>query len=210
MRSNKKKATQHISLFFVILVCALLCCACTYTRSPEQNARNIDFSSLEMSELEAYIEIGDYKGLTLTLGDKSKGEAVWDAVLENSHINDYPMQHFYYYIVQIKGQYEYYAESAGMSYDELIKELGVTDGMIHEEARDLTKKDILCAIIQKKEGILLTEEEKQTHLDRYVEKYVSEYGYSEDYVRTNMTEEIYGSMLYDKTTEFLILNNSFN
>ena len=163
-----------------------------------------------MSELEAYIEIGDYKGLTLTLGDKSKGEAVWDAVLENSHINDYPMQHFYYYIVQIKGQYEYYAESAGMSYDELIKELGVTDGMIHEEARDLTKKDILCAIIQKTEGILLTEEEKQTHLDRYVEKYVSEYGYSEDYVRTNMTEEIYGSMLYDKTTEFLILNNSFN
>ena len=204
------KALKTVGAFILILVFALLCCACTYTRSPEQNAKKTEFSSLELSKLEEYINIGRYKELSLSRGSMSRGDAVWKAVLEGSKVKEYPEQHVYYYVGQIKEQYEYYAESAGMTYDDILKKLGVNDGAILKEARELTKRDIICAIIQKRESISLTDEEKQTHLDRYVEKYVSEYGYSEDYVRANMTEEIYGSMLYDKTTEFLILNNSFN
>ena len=116
----------------------------------------------------------------------------------------------YYYVGQLKAQYEYYAKSAGISYDEILSELGVTDGEILREAKALTKRDVICAIIQKSEDITLSDDEKQTHFARYVEKYVFEYGYSEDYVHANMADEIYSSMLYDKTTEFLILNNNFN
>ena len=46
-------------------------------------------------------------------------------------------------------------------------------------------------------------------LDKYVEKYVTNYGYSEDYVRKNLIEEIYKSMIYDKMIEYLVLKNTF-
>lgn len=204
------KAPKLFGTFLLFLICVCLFCACTYTRSPEQSAKKTDFSSLELSELERYIDIGQYKSLSLTQGSRGRGESVWEAILGGAEIKEYPEGHVYYYVGQIKEQYGYYAKNAGMSYDDIIKELGVTDGTILKEARDLTKKDIICAIIQKRENITLTDEEKQTHFDRYVAKYVSEYGYGEEYVRANMADEIYDSMLYDKTTEFLILNNSFN
>ena len=206
-----KKTPRFIGAFLLILICTLSCCACTYTISPEQNAKKIDFLSLEPSALERYIDMGGYKNITVAQqGSASRGEAVWSAILESSEVKEYPEQHVYYYVAQLKAQYEYYAKSAGMSYSDITKELGVTDGTILKEAKELTKRDIICAIVQKNEGISLTDEEKQTHFDRYVDMYVSEYGYSEEYVRANMTDEIYGSMLYDKTTEFLILNNNFN
>lgn len=210
LQNSKKLALRFVGSLLLILICALWCGACTYTRSPEQSAKQMDFLSLDVLTLEGYIEIGQYKGLTLSQGGKSKSVAVWDAILSGADIKEYPEEHIYYYVGQIKDQYKYYADRAGISYEQLTSELGINEGAILKEARELTKRDIICAIIQKKESISLSAEEKQVHFDRYVEQYVSEYGYSEDYVRANMAEEIYGSMLYDKTTEFLVINNKFN
>ena len=79
--------------------------------------------------------------------------------------------------------------------------------LLHDIAKELTEcelKDILA-----KEGITLTEDEKNTFFDRYVKKYAESYKYSEEYVRAELTELVYDSMLYDKTVEFLIIHNSF-
>ena len=81
-------------------------------------------------------------------------------------------------------------------------------GGILEEAKALTKSDLVYSVIVKLEGIRVTEDEKERLFDRYVDKYVSVYGYSADYVKKNLSSEIYSSMLYDKTTEFLLTNNN--
>ena len=81
-------------------------------------------------------------------------------------------------------------------------------GAILEEAKALTKSDLVYSAIVKLENISISESEKERLFDKYVEKYVSVYGYNAEYVKKNMADEIYDSMLYDKTTEFLIKNNN--
>ena len=73
----------------------------------------------------------------------------------------------------------------------------------------MVRKDIVYRYIVECEGISVTDEERTALFDRYVDKYVSDYGYHREYVLTNMTEMIHDSMLYDKTMEFLIANNEF-
>ena len=95
-----------------------------------------------------------------------------------------------------------------MTYEDILKELGESEATILERSKSMTKKDILVAQIAKLENIYITDDEKTLYFDKYVAKYVSEYGYDADYVTENMAKEIHSSMLYDKITEFLILNNN--
>lgn len=183
--------------------------SCSYKEQPEEHG-SMELLKLEKEEFEKYIILGQYKGLSVEVGaDETRGEAVWRAVVELSEIGEYPVSHVYYYRDQIIAEYKFYAEQAGVSYDEMLVSLGESETSILEEAKMLTKSDLVYAAIVRNEGIEITEEEKQKLFDRYAEKYVSKYGYEEEYVRAELTDEIYGSMLYDKTTEFLIVSNSF-
>ena len=67
---------------------------------------------------------------------------------------------------------------------------------------------VLHALI-KAENITLTDADKQNNFERYVVKFVDDYGYGEEYVRENMSEQIYDTMLFDKTVERLITLNTF-
>ena len=173
------------------------------------SGEKIDFLALELSALEGYVEIGQYTELEIELGESDKGSAVWNAVISGSKVKSYPEKQVYYYVEQLQGQYKYYAEQAGISYEEMLGQLGMDEVAILKEAKAMTKGDIIYAIVVKKENISLSESEKQSLVGRYVDKYVSEYGYTKEYVEKNLIDEIYGSMLYDKTTEFLIINNRF-
>ena len=214
------KTVRSVISLFVLTAILLSFAACSWKDAMTVDGEKVDFNAMTTEELSEYMEIGQYKGMTVALQNGQKrGDAVWNAVVANATFKHYPETHVYYYIEQIEDQYRYYAEEAGMSYDELLKALNVTDADIIAEAKEMTKKDILYAIVQKNEGITLTEEEKQKHFQRYVEMYVSdgeggygytaEKGYGEEYVKANMADQIYESMLYDKTTEFLIINNTF-
>ena len=57
-------------------------------------------------------------------------------------------------------------------------------------------------------GIEVTEKDKERLFDRYVEKFVADYGYDRAYVENEMRELIFDTMLYDKTMEYLTLNNT--
>ena len=181
---------------------------CTVKTPFDVEGKKQDFFALELSELETYITVGTYKGLNITQGEKAKDEVVWGAIASASKVQKYPEEHVYYYVDQFKGQYRYYAEQAGMSYEDMLAALGISEADILERSKEMTKKDILIAIIAKRENIVVTDEEKASFFDKYVNKYVSEYGYNVEYVTENMAEQIYSSMLYDKITEFLILNNN--
>ena len=193
---------------FVLVMCALLV-SCAFNPKLEVEGKKQDFSAMSRAELEKYLTVGKYKGMQITLNGRTKEAAVWDAILKNCEVHEYPSEHVYYYKNQREAEYSYYAELAGVSYKEMLKQLGESESTILQEAKKLTKKDIAYAIIVKIEKISLTEEEKTNYFDMYVDKYVEEYGYTKEHVVKEMKELIYSSMLYDKTTEFLILNNSF-
>ncbi|MBQ7383301.1 MAG: hypothetical protein IJV72_00730, partial [Clostridia bacterium] len=77
------------------------------------------------------------------------------------------------------------------------------------EARELTRDDLVFAAVVKAENISLSDADKQNNFDKYVEKFVNSYGYGEEYVRENMSEQIYETMLFDKMLEKLITLNKF-
>jgi hypothetical protein len=169
----------------------------------------IDIGATDREDAKKYVELGEYVSLAVSPGEgESRGAAIWREVESRASIKQYPVAHVYYYKGQLEAQYGYYAEQAGISYEEMLAEMGETESSILAQAKSMTKSDLVYAAIVKAESIEVSESEKQELFERYVEKYVSEYGYGKDHVRENMTDEIYGSMLYDKTTEFLLINNT--
>ena len=196
-------------LFMALLLCAMLA-SCSVEPKLEIEGQKQDFEAMSLEDLLEYVSVGEYKNMQISLEGRAKQDAVWDAVLERVDVEEYPQEHVYYYIDQLEGQYRYYAEQAGVSYKEILEQLGKSEGSILQDAKNMTKKDIAYAVIVKLEKIELSEGEKDAYFDRYVDKYVKDYGYTKEHIKSNMSELIYGSMLYDKTTEFLILNNTFS
>jgi ABC-type multidrug transport system fused ATPase/permease subunit len=86
---------------------------------------------------------------------------------------------------------------------------GASEDEIRAEAERMAVDDLLFELVKRTENISLSDNDKTEHFDRYVKKYVEDYGYDEEYVRKNLSSEVYDSMLYDKTTEFLIAYNYF-
>ena len=190
------------------VLCLLSLCACSGEEAQSTNGQKLDILGMELGQIKNYIEIGKYKGLEVSTDENTRDGAIWAAVEGNFSLKEYPEQHVLYYAEQLRAEYRYYAEQDGKSKDEIDALLEESEKSILAEARALTKSDLVYAAIVKLEGISVTEDEKAALFDRYVEKYVSVYGYGAEYVKQNMADEIYSSMLYDKTTEFLLTNNN--
>ena len=156
------------------------------------------------------VRLGAYEGLTVTLAENTdKATAVWAAVLAQSEIVSYPDQAVDYYVAQAEERYRYYAEKNGVSVEEAMAAVGLDDEALTREAKALVANDLIVLAVQKDAKIALTEDEKARLFDKYAQKYVEDFGYDLDYVKSNLSDLIYESMLYDKTTEYLILKNTF-
>lgn len=200
------RASQFLKSIVAILLVASLATvffAC-------QRASTVQVSEMSAEELNECIELCNYKGVELSLNGRSKEQALISYIVANSSVKKYPVGTVDYYLLQLQKQYRYYADQAGMSYEAMLDELGEDNITMKAEARQLVKQDMIFELIRKREGITLTDAEKSKFFDKYVTRYAEKYGYAEDYVRKELTELVYESMLYDKTIEFLILNNSFN
>ena len=203
-----KNIYTRAAALLLCLVLALFALSCK--KDEDENTDGaMDMRAVSSQELEGYATLGGYTGLSVTVGTDSKGEAVWKEIRENAKIIAYPEQQVNYYIAQIEAQYKYYAEQADMSYADMLKEFGATEESIRVEAQEMAIDDVIYELVRRAENIMLSEDEKESLFDKYVQKYVSDYGYTEQYVKENMSELIYESMLYDKTTEYLIKNNDF-
>ena len=135
---------------------------------------------------------------------------MWAAVIENFKFGNIPQQQTEYYVGQEKSRYSYYAQKAGLSYEEMLSELGISESDIRADAIAMVKQDIVYEAVRRDAKIELSDAEKQEHFDKYVKKYVADYGYTEKYVKENLSDLVYSSMLYDKTTEFLITKNNIS
>ena len=169
----------------------------------------IDVSALELSE---YVELGNYKNMTVSYdpAKTSRGDAAWAELLRISEIKKYPDRQVAYYFYQKRASYEHMAKAGGVTYEEILESLGVTEETILAESRALTAEDLVFAALVEAEGIVITDEDKSAHYQKYVELFVSQYGYSEEYVLKYLEEEIYETMLYDKTLERLISFTEFS
>jgi FKBP-type peptidyl-prolyl cis-trans isomerase (trigger factor) len=165
------------------------------------------YLSLDLSE---YISVERYTGLTVTVKEgEDKASLILKAIWEKSNVIKYPGEQVNYYYNQTRQMYLDLASGDEDRYEEILAQQNVTEDTILKDARDMVKNDLIFYYIVKDADITLTEEEKNSLYEQYVDYYVKTYKYSEDYVKENMSSLIYDSMLYDKTMEYLILNNNF-
>lgn len=204
----------------ILLVCvtllSMLLISCNKDKDGKDDAPQNTFSTVQAMDLSSvdisrYVTLGEYRGMSITLrsADEKKSDAVWQRVVENATVKEYPEQQVEYYMSQSRARYEYIAKSRNDTYENVIALLGVTEQTMLEEAKALVRDDLVLCALLKAENISLGEDEKKNNFDRYVKKFVDDYGYGEEYVRQKMSEQIYDAMLFDKVTEKLILINEF-
>ena len=203
MRKRVIFCVKIATAILLALVFALFSASC-------EKKERIKVSELPLETLEESLSVGAYKGLVIELNGKSKADAIVERIMADADVKQYPEGATDYYAEQIKKQYKYYADEAGMTYEQMLNELGETDVTITQEAQGLVKKDMLFALIQAREGISISDGEKSLYFERYVSIYAERYGYTEEYVKAELSDLVYASMLYDKTVEFLIVNNTFS
>jgi len=177
-------------------------------QTEDTEKQTLDYSDVVASE---YVKDVTYKGFEIELDNENadKEAVLWADILNSAWIPAYPEGKIEYYFEQTK---EYYMHTVGYDEDDyllLLKNRGINEEMMREEAREMVAKDLVYRYIVAAETIEITDGEKQELFEKYVDVYVSDYGYNEEYVLANMTEYIYDSMLYDKTMEFLMMNNTF-
>ena len=176
-----------------------------------QKQEKVTALSYENVSIAECVRLGAYENLTVTVDAENadKGAAVWAAVRGGSEILCYPEEAVAYYVSQAEARCRYYAEEHGVSEEEAMAALGTSRAEIEAEAKELVANDLCVLAVQADAGIVLTEDEKTRLLDKYAEKYASNFGYDREYVKKNLADLVYESMLYDKTTEYLILHNTF-
>jgi hypothetical protein len=205
---------KKISFFLSILLCFIVILASCQGRDGIDNivpasteaVSPMDVSCVNVFE---YISIGQYKGMTVEykLPGADKGDVLFEAILDNTTVLKYPEQQVDYYYNQIKAKYIYLANSENETYENLLSYLGVTEADILAEAQRMTLGDLVREAIYRLEGIELSEQERAENYDLYVRIFTEMYGYTEEYVKSNLTDEIYETMRYDKMIEKLILMN---
>ena len=205
-----RKTLFRAVTFLICVLCVFGAISCSKKKEEEGKPERLDFMKLSDAELAECGILGKYTGLDVTLGQKTKGEAVWAAVIESFKFGNIPQQQTEHYVEQEKSRYSYYAQKAGLSYEEMLSELGISESDIRADAIAMVKQDIVYEAVRRDAKIELSDAEKQEHFDKYVKKYVADYGYTEKYVKENLSDLVYSSMLYDKTTEFLITKNNIS
>jgi hypothetical protein len=191
-----------------VILTSLFACSEEVSETDETSA----FTGLpeyDVEKLDSYIKPFDYTGLDVTVGKNEKTpDKVWNTISDSAQIIAYPTLQVEYYAEQEKIKYKYYSAEYGIDYDELLDSLGVTEESIYEAAKSMVKDDLVLEYIVTDANITLSDAEKSEHLDKYAEKFVELYGYDKEYIKANMQDQLYSAMLYDKTVEFLILNNN--
>ncbi len=192
-------------------VALCVCCLCLTVSCAQEATEEEAKLSYDDIVIEDYVELGAYTGLSITqLDGESKGHAVWRVVMAQSNFLGYPEQAVSYYVAQSEERCRYYAKENSITYDAAMEALGLSAVSMRDEAEEMVRADLVYHAVRKKADITLTEAEKEKLFDRYVDKYVDDWGYDRQHVVQNLSDLIYDSMLYDKTTEFLILHNEFS
>lgn len=205
---------KKITFLIVMILClASIFTSCSGNKNGKVGMTTAGVEPMELEKLDVseYITLCQYKGLTIEYlpALEEPSELIWEKVYFESTIHKYPEQQVEYYIDQIRAQYIYVAQERGDTFQNVIDSLGITDATMLKEAQYKTAADLVRLAIIEAEEIELTEEDKNKHADKYIERCATDYGYTKEYIRENLMDEIYDIMLEEKMMEKLVLLNTF-
>ncbi len=166
----------------------------------------INYDGIKASE---YIKHILYKDMTVYLKNESdsKEKAFWDSI--HVEMLKYPEEKVDYYFEQTKASYMYIVNNNEEDYLLLLKNRGTDEQKMRENAQRMVVEDLAYRYIIEKEDIVLTDEEKEQNFDKYVEKFAYEFRKPDAYIIAELSDHVYEAMLYDKTMEWLLANNTF-
>jgi trigger factor len=84
---------------------------------------------------------------------------LWQLIVDNAEVLEYPEQQLQYYYNAQKSQYESYAASNNVDYATILSYMGVTEESMNESAKSYVKEDLVFYSIVKAEGFSISDEE---------------------------------------------------
>ena len=207
-----KRMIKACALTLALLSLGTALLSCKETEGKDTDTELESYAGMPEYDLEGlggYVKPFKYTGLTVyaKVGE-TRQEALWEEIVAGMEIIAYPSEQVEYYAAQERAKYRYYAKRDGIEYEALLEALGVTEETMYEAARGLVKDDLALQYIIKDANITLSDAELSEHTDKYAERLSEIYGYEAEYIKANMTEQIYDTMLSDKTMEFLLRSNT--
>lgn len=194
----------------LFLLTAILFLLLSVTSCAEAPAESVDEPPVYGEELSEYLAPLSFRGRTVSLAEgEQKDLAILRLLVAEAVVTEYPKDALSYYEGQIRAHDRYLAELTGVGYEEYLAANGRDEETVAKEAREMVRTDLVLAYVTAEAGLALSDGEKAEHYDRYADRYVSEYGYGREYVDEHMRDEVFESMQYDKTMEYLILVNTF-
>ena len=210
LKRKEKGIRSCLRVVALVSLFALIVSFCACSGGDTDSNAEPHVLAYENVEFNECVSLGQYTGLTVILLEgETKAEAIWRVIYESSEVISYPEEQLEYYVSQSRARCEYYASLHGVSYSDALDALGYTEESLVAEAKTLVFEDLVGMALHADAGISLTEEEKDKFFDKYAEKYAYDGGYNLAYVEEELSEQVYGSMLYDKTTEYLLKYNEF-
>lgn len=167
-----------------------------------------------------YTNVADYKksvrdelvAQKIENANNKKTADVLTKIVENSKINGYPEDQIDAYVNSNLEYYESFAAQFGTTLDGLLAQMGQTRQQFEEQTKKdgeaIIARQMICMLIADKENITISDEEYQTGLKNYAEKYSSE---SNPYTPESF-EKAYGkdvveeNLLIEKVLKFITDN----
>lgn len=177
-------------------------------KTPEMNdefvSKYTDGEYKTVAEFETYYREKLQEGYEET----AKGNAIsamWDKFLESCEVIEYPEQQVNFYYHQQMSQCEYYAQSYGMTVDQVMSIMGWTEEILKENARLYTKGDLALNAISQKDNVGISEDEYLAGLAKYaasagVDPSVLESYYGKDYIMDDLLWDKVLVSIYERAT----------
>lgn len=136
----------------------------------------------------------------------SKYQTMWQKILDSAEVKELPNDQVMYYYTSQRSMYEAYAAQYGMTYDELLTQLGGTDAELMEYVKYQVEEELVFYSIVKAENVEVTDEDYANG----VIEYAAAEGLSESALVERYGEEaIRDAVLWDKLMVYLASLNTF-
>ncbi len=134
--------------------------------------------------------------------DSELEQKVWEELINNCVVDEYPQEKYNELSTQINNQYNYYAQMYGVTVDQLLQ--GIFGVSLDEMIKNRMMQEFAVSLIAKKEKLTVSDEYYTTKLAEYA----AEYGYSsaEEMEESAGKENLQITMKQELVAQFLMEN----